>query len=455
MRDGYEKDKDFIKLSHPKVAGGTILTSMENSVQHAATQQKTPAPPVAGGFAMRVGHWVHEHKHTPESALGFTGYHFLRSAAASVPYGLSMAATWWGLEKATAASKTLAESASWAKNIGSGMQWFFSSTPIRLSAIIGTSFTLYRGTSKLGKWTREYLFNPADSEQTTIQKVQDYPSELWGKMKEIAPAEAASTPVAAVALGFIGSTFAHDAFAAIKKTGLRADYLQAASEGKGLARLAEVGWSNKFGFGRHWVTNIIGYSVFFEVGDRLFKDRQIKRGIWQGDHHTTTGKKSESDVGGATLWTEHAKEGRKYPESALEAKPDHQRFGFMTTEPSVARFVFRRVVPTAIGIGLYTGFKFRNAYQLLGDYPKGLDMAKNIPSQALKEGAATSLFFFVPWATEPWEKIYDKFFDSLQHKRDGKPVEGEQKATPDIQHNNEKLLDKLREKDRGAGVPVG
>ena len=158
-----------------------------------------PAAAPPSERAKSVGHWIHTHKNLPQSGwAGFTAYQVVRSAIASVPYGISMALTLAGLVKAEQFGKTMAEDKSagaFKKSFGTRLNQFATSPAVKVSALVATSFTLYRGTSKVVKWVTEYLFNPKDSEETTIAKVQDLPHETWRKIKEVAPAEVSSTPV--------------------------------------------------------------------------------------------------------------------------------------------------------------------------------------------------------------------------------------------------------------------
>lgn len=385
----------FIKLSSIGAPRGAILRRMEKSDQNLHTATSAPS-----SLALRLGHVVHEHKHLPEGAAGWGAYQFVRSAAAAVPYGISMATTWWGMNRLEGAAKT-----------GSVLKEFAASPAVRASAMIATSFTFYRTTSKTGKWLREYLFDPKDSEAQTIEKMRTLPSAAASKWGELFGPEVVSVPVAALALGFITSSFSHPAFAALKSTGLANDFAKARQAGNALSRLAEVGWGKDYGFASHWLTNTIGYSVFFEAADRIADG-------YRGAQAQKTG----------------------------EAPP--------ASEASLPRFLFRRVIPTAAGIGLYTGFKMRNAYQILGDFPRGLKVAADIPKYSWREGAATSLFCFIPMTAEPWEKVYDSLIGAAKSHAQGIPTPHSAPVSPEKAKKLDDLLTQVNAKEQGKAGSV-
>lgn len=409
--------------------------------RHGGTIEHDTPP---GATAQKVGHWIHQHKELPQkNLLGFTGYQFIRSAIAAVPYGASMALTLLGFTKAEMVGNKMASEAvegTLKHSAGKRMAQFASTPAIKTAGLVATSFTLYRGTSKLVKWITEYLFNPKDSEEKTVAKVRDLPHETWRKVKEIAPAEASSTPIAAVVLGFVCSFFSKGG-SQVKNKDTKQWELKGAIPNE--LDYTHANFKSKSGFGnkarlmRDVITHpkarfieqagifAIGYSLFFEMGDRLYKDMQIRRDIWPGDPHSTKALKATPDAYEEGIQKQQRLEdegGRKYDDSARSAKTTHLKYGRFTEEPSVTRFVFRRVAPTMLGIGAYTAFKFRHAYMVAGDfvYNTSKPLLRQAPKLALLEGAATSLFFLVPWVAEPWEKSYDKFFDNLEKKAQAK-----------------------------------
>lgn len=376
-----------------------------------------------GPIAKSVAHWIHQHPQAHKHGAGFVAYQFIRSAIASVPYGLSMAATLAGFTLMERKGGALAKDATSAfgKSFGRNMEAFAKFGPAKWSALIGTSFTFYRGTSKLGKWMTEYLFNPKDSEQRTAEKVDDLFPEAVRKIKEIAPAEVSSTPVAAVVLGFITQAFQKPSADTLKTTinGVERSFDWTRANFKtveGLGNKWQVMKSAIVHPNAKFVTqaaiNSFGYALFFEMGDRLFKDTQIRRGVWPGEHNSIKALKAAPDEFEQAVKDNNNPENqRKYADSALEPVKEKSHYSFFTSEPGVGRFVFRRLLPSAVGITAYTAVKMRWA-SMFGNnfaYESG-KLAPQFMSKAWGEGAATSLFFLIPLVSEPWEKMYDNFF---------------------------------------------
>ncbi len=395
----------------------------QEGVAHPIKPPQPPHAPVVhdpsdepGRIAKSVAHWIHKHPEAHKRGVGNVVYQYLRSAAASIPYGLSMAGVLAGLTGMQRFGAKLAEkegASALTKGIGRNLNGFASFQPARMSLLIGASFTLYRGTSKLGKWMTEYLFNPRDSERRTAEKVDDLPQEAWRKIKEIAPAESSSTPVSAIVLGFIVAAFNKPAeIAGSALDWSRKNFLETKGFGNKLALMGKV-LTPKTKFVQHAAINTFGYSLFFELGDRLFKDTQIRRGVWPGEHNSIKALKAapEEYEQGINQQTDAAN-APKYEDSAAEAVPEKQHYRFFTAEPSVGRFLFRRVLPTAAGITLYTGVKMRWGAMLGNnfDYGKEAITLKAFGKKAWGEGLATSLFFLIPIVSEPWEKAYDNFF---------------------------------------------
>ncbi|MCI5049672.1 MAG: hypothetical protein MRY32_05000 [Rickettsiales bacterium] len=430
-------------------------------------KEENASPPTHhSAFATNVGTWIHNHKTiTDKNPIGYLGYQYIRSCFAAAPYGVSMAGTWLGFQKLQEygakmdMNPKLSES---QRAFGRRMAQVTAYKPIRAAAMIGTSFSLYRGTSKLGKWVNESLFNPNDDKEKTISEVEHLPENLWHKVKEVAPAEFNATPVSAIVLGFITSAF-DPSWIHPEHIGDQKGMMDAIKQGKGWKYFETVALHPKSAFIEHCAINTLGYSLFFELGDRRFKDKQISRGLWGGDAHSIgSGSKSSPSL------LEQADE----PEPVVQAKGSkYQRsptaddkLSLLTSEPSVPRFFFRRVVPTAVGISLYTAFKFRGAPMILGPMVEGLKSVKDIPRAAWREGAATSLFFFIPAVTDKYVKWYDNFVTDLEEKVSGrrhdkpkdqpknigevKPVKLDAEHAEKVERNHEALLDRLNEKSQ-------
>lgn len=420
----------------------------------------------SGGIAKSVAHWVHQHPQAHKHGAGVFIYQFLRSAVAAIPYGFSMAgilAGFTGMERLGARLANKQAASTLTKGFGRNLHGFASFGPAKWAALIGTSFTFYRGTSKLGKWMTEYLFNPKDSEARTAEKVHDLPQEAWRKIKEIAPAEVSSTPVAAVVLGFIVQAFQKPAeIVGSKLDWTRSNFKATQGAGAKLKLLKDVILKPEAKFVKQAAINSFGYALFFEMGDRLFKDTQIRRGVWPGEHHSIKALKAAPDE-----YEQGIKDGNitsnapKYADSALEPVKEKNHYAFFTSEPGLGRFVFRRLLPTAAGITLYTGAKMRWAAMAGNDFQYAAGkMAPQFLKKAWGEGAATSLFFLIPIVSEPWEKMYDAFFAKkekvaqLKDQMREHPEIIAKQTTPHQAQKYEELLAKVNAKERGAANDV-
>lgn len=437
---------------------------------HKQVQKPDEVDPAAGGFARSVGSWIYHHKKfTDTNPFGYTAYQFTRSAFASIPYGVSMAATWLGFQKATEFGKGLEESKTAGaaiKQFGMRLRQFTEPGPVRLSAMVATSFTLYRATSKIGKWVNESLTDPDNTEAQTINKVHELPKAIWGKIGEVMPAEMSSTPISAIVLGFVLSNYKPAAI-----VGTRAGMKAALAEGKGLEYFNKVVWGPGTKFVEHSAIGAIGYSLFFELGDRRFKDKQLARGMWGGEPHSI-GSHNKSSPSLREEPFNNVTEAEERVNKKRETDPHvNDTLHVLTSEPSVPRFLFRRVLPTAIGITGYTAFKFRGAPMFLGHLAKDdanvnttLKGLSDIPLHSWREGAATSLFFMIPWVTDKYVKYYDNFVNNLEEmvsgrksgKGDDKQLIKPQPVPPEdaksIKQNQEALLAQLNEKEQGVGV---
>lgn len=454
-------------VEHDRAEG--VMKPPPPESQHEAQNQPGDEP---GKIAKSVAHWIHKHPEAHKSSLfGRTVYQFARSFVASIPYGLSMAAVLAGFTKMDQFGTHLETKGASAvtQRLGKGIGGFARFQPAKMAALIGASFTFYRGTSKLGKWMTEYLFNPKDTEARTAEKVSDLPEEAWRKVKEIAPAEYSSTPISAVVLGFIVSAFnppfdkdknllvkVKEGTQVVEKNiaWTRKNFLETAGSMNKLKLLGHSIIHPSAKFIPQALINVAGYSWFFELGDRLFKDVQIRRGVWPGEHHSIKALKAAPDE-----YEQGIKDGnqaanrQKYEDSAAEAVPDKNHYGFFTAEPSLGRFLFRRVLPTAVGITAYTAFKMRWA-TMVGNhfaYDKGITGGQFF-KKAWGEGAATSLFFLIPIVTEPWEKWYDNFFEKKEKIAQMKehPERYVRTLTPHQEGKYDELLQRVTEKEKSA-----
>lgn len=449
-------------------------------IARSITHQKNPTyetpgnpndPP--GPIAKSIAHWVHKHPEAHKHGVGLFVYQYLRSLAASVPYGIQMALTLAGLTKLERVGQGIAEKATNGpamQRFGRGLNAFAKFPAVRASALVGTAFTLYRGTSKLMKWMTEYVFNPKDTEQRTAEKIDDLPQEAIRKIKEIAPAEYASTPISAIVLGFVTSAFT---FIQPKPHEMKTMIggVERSLEWTAANFNSVSGWKNKLQL--MWKTLAdsktkfipqaaifsIGYALFFELGDRLFKDVQIRRGVWPGEHNSIKALKAPPEEYERGIKASHeAANQPKFEDGALQAAPDKHHYTFFNSEPNLGRFIFRRLLPTTVGITAYTAAKFRWASMLGNDfsYKAGESIIRKIPKLARTEGLATSLFFLIPIVAEPWERAYDNFWDKkekiarLKDDMKAHPEKYQVAATPHQQQKYEELRAQLNAKEKAA-----
>ncbi len=443
----------------------------------AATTQEVAAPGASAKPAtarqVAIGKWVHRHAHATDGIGGFLGYQIIRNSLAAIPYGVATAATWMGLEKlaerssakfvATQAEKGVAAEAALAqlqKTPTTMMR--FARSPIRDVAMIAAGFTLFRGTLKVVRYMKERLFNPNHTEEQTIQEVQNVGSNLKETLKEVAPAEVASTPVAAFALGF-GRRFWNPK-AYLEPLGKdAAKYSVTGLFGKGFAALQKADpqytrWQhikNVFSKpGGYWAEAAIiaaSFVPFFELGDRRYKDAQVARGVWLNDPASLVRKSDEQakmelaashDLINARDTPSHTPDAVQKSAESLKAT-GHLR---PTDAPTFTCFVMRRVVPTCLGIGAYVAGK-RLAYLGLGTMPEHYVANKwlsSLAKMAVVEGLATSLFWINASVVDKYEPWYDKTF------KDSKPVP---MSDPEIRRRYEELKERLdaKERDRNQG----
>lgn len=382
--------------------------------------------------------WIHAHKgSTNHNLFGYTLYQYLRSAVAAVPYGVSMAATWYGFQKAEDFFAHL-PSAAKAGSVAFHGKQFFASPLVRTGSMIATSFTLYRATSKIAKWLNEYLFNEQDSLEITQQKLDHLPEMLRAKAQEVYMPEMHSTFV---------SAFVLSALVAYGGRAGTSDHLT-----KSLAQtkqlLHEHGRFSTQGWGHFWkeaianpeakfveqaTANALGYSLFFELGDRRFKDKQISRGLWAG-RSSSLGSDSRSSP--SLLQLDATNNNTAHPNilsPVIGELPEGSRMNdslaILTSEPSFLRFFMRRFIPTLAGIGAYTAIKMRGGKLFFGDFVnteaarKEMDTFSGFMRNAWAEGAATSLFFVVPWVSDKYASVFDKVTDNLEAFVSGRSYE--------------------------------
>jgi hypothetical protein len=413
-------------------------------------EQPTLHEHIPSDRARKIGQWVHEHKDiTSNNLFGYTGYQYLRSAVAAVPYGFSMAGTWLAFDKLAGVAGRAEEAAKAAGRAGTAAKYskmYLTSPLMRTSAMIGTSFSLYRATSKIGKWVNEYLFDPKDSLETTIDKVEHLPEELKHKMSEVYLPEFHSTLISSMVLGGVVTAANH---ATVSLNNLGPDgkpvgeyFTQAVGETKKLLggnySFNQKGWSHfwkevianpKSNFVGQAALFSLAYSLFFDHGDRRFIAKQETRGLWQG-RFSVIGDGSRANpslLQPSFEDTPQFAQDSDDVESPLGELPEGSRMGdklsVLTSEPSALRWGLRRFLPTAVGITGYTALKFRAAPLFLGKFTEGLKNWSDVPLHAWREGAATSLFFMIPFVSDKYAPVFDKAVNTLEAKVSGRTYE--------------------------------
>ena len=383
------------------------------------------------------GKWLYKHRDATEGVGGFLGYQIVRNALAAVPYGIATAGVWLGMEKyaqhATLKANPGMQLGETPKIVPHSAQLMRS--PLRDVAMIAAGFTLFRGTLKVVRYMKERLFDPKHTEEQAIQEAQNFTTNLKDTFNEVSPAEIASTPAAAIALG-IGRRF-WDAPSYLgnnakthKVTGV---FLKGFDKEKRWERVKNV-FSRKGGYFAEAGIVATSFVPFFELGDRRYKDAQVARGIWLNDP-TSLMRKSDEQVkaelaqGQAYIGASNDNASNDNlntdPNSAIKnamarksAESLHATGHLRPTDsPSISCFAMRRVVPTFLGIGAYVAGK-RLAYLGMGTIPENYNANKkgfggflaNLGRIALIEGAATSLFWLNSSVIDKYEPWYDKTF---------------------------------------------
>lgn len=452
------------------------------------------APAGTAGEQTEKGNWFHRNRWFTKEPITYTGYQMFRSAMAAIPYGIGMATVHramghlriWGektgLSKETAASgiaaldekmaqssslkAQLAKDASKAAELTPKIEALaaemkaatlpgrkalmgrniarFAASPINQAFQIGASFTMFRFVGGLIKGQRDKVMNENNTAEQTNKESKNWLSNIGDMAKTNWTAESTGTPIAALTLGFASANY--------KPFANNAPKLNAGETFKqGFQRAVAHPEAKLLQNAAIWT---IAYSIFFEAAERIFKDMQLKRGKWMGNSNSLKNAPDDPNVGG------YAADGHTH-EFHQNEPPPKPKLDILTGDPSICRFVFRRVLPVAVGITGYAVAK-RSAYLKLGGPMEAIthDMAKpgsfsrNLQGwrgDALREGGATATFGVLWMATDAWGSWYDKFFANLQEKA------GEHQHPPQKQLNDHQarhmsaLQEKLNEKELGHG----
>lgn len=413
------------------------------------TSVSAEQPPLTG-----MAKWVHENRDATTKPVGHVGYQIIRNVLAGIPYGIATIAVWSGFERLTQHADKKIKAATdldkEAPKFFSGLSKFAKS-PIKDIAMIAAGFTLYRGTLKLVKFTKERLFNPENTEADTKREVENFGSNLAKDFVEIAPAEVNSTTYGAIALGLgrraVSAWPGYDARVnehpehVIKPAplGKHADAQQSVFKGRGFFN--PDAWSD---FGKKVFSSksmpfaeaaifIASFCAFFELSDRLYKDVQIRRGYHTKNHNSIQRVNPEKEA--IEQQKEQALGLDKDADYQIAKRGEGQNPTLYGGEPNTGRMLMTRVLSIALGIGAYTLTK-RAAYASMGHFTS----AKSFWGKAAIEGLATATFFVMTTSNDVIEGLYNKYVLKPQEK------------TPLQQQNHDELLARLNEKHRGNGV---
>jgi hypothetical protein len=352
-----------------------------------ATPESKPEPLASPGpMARDVGAWAHRHRDLFNSNIGwFTVKQVTASMLASFNMMVTAIPTAFGLDYLHSRAKVRV-----ADMEKAGLEPGFLTRnwskveiykPLRAMAFVATGFTMYRGTRKIFNKVYEKVFNPANTEEQTIGEIAQLPHSVGVAIRDVMPAEAQSTPFGAIALGGIRSLYS------------------APSDAAHVAGKAEATWGKalvhpKSKFAEQAIIDTLGYSAFFELSDRLYKDVQLRKEKWNGKPHSIASIKH----------------------SAMDDKAPAG-----DDDPSLKRLVFRRLIPTAMGITAYA--VTHRASKMLTGAPVAPTVS-DTSNQLFKkffhsfgaEWAAIGTFFIHSAIAEKYEKAYDGLLERLNDK---------------------------------------
>jgi len=498
-------------LTHPDMAPLPAANENEPPMPNLAVPAPAPATGIAG--------WLQRHRNFTKEPVSYTAYQFGRATIAVVPYGFGMAfghhlfglmsaigqkigLTKQGIDVFTNGEKVMqngvetlvkglpavdrmaAYHVPGMKGVIGRNMMRLGNSPLNAAVQIAIGFTLFRFTGGLIKNLRDRVMNEKNTDADTAYEVKRAPHTIMETARINWPAESTATPVAALVLGFMNAAFTPSAEGIAKKL-----------PGEKFEQAVGRVWSGKSKLLQNMAVWTLSYSLFFLLAESLFKDKQISRGLWKG--HPNSLKNGPDDIVGGpgavnfqtpeneTILYKSAEGGYEpvHPHVKDEkdevAKDSHQplRFPFFTGEPSMGRFIIRRVLPVAVGISAYAALKRvgyiaeipkikignwesemlsgpmkqmtvgeLNALHVEGNALKTVgNHGKEFFKNAVREGKATTMFGALWWATDAAGSFYDKFFHNLQKKENEVPLNDNQQA-----HHAE-LLGRLNEKYQNQG----
>lgn len=421
-------------------AHGAAPASHATAASAGSSHAEANTEPAAAKPMSRFGKFLYRHRAATQNPFIHVGYQIFRNVAAAVPYGIATAAVWEGFQRIARATAK-AEAGSMGNTVNR-----LARSPMRDITMIAAGFTLYRGTLKYVRYMKEHLFNPDYSPEQADYAARHVGSTALATLKEIAPAEVNSTPYGAIALGLgrryldgikdyqarlpadkiadtpLGGTGAQPRMLRFTKNGKFSPHLSSVDEffhkigGKSTKVWSEAG------------VFILSFLTFFEVSDRLYKDVQVRRGVWNGEHNSLARLTPEKNA---------IIEAQRTEDSPPRQHAGQHAETFGKADPNLLRLGFTRILPTILGIGAYT-FTKRASYLAMGHFT-GKD---TFWKRAVVEGAATSTFFVMTTAGDVFEGVWKKLFE---------PQAPAVKLTEHQQQKYEALLDRVNEKAHASG----
>lgn len=458
---------------------------------HAKTPD-APTPAPAPEKSPERGNWFHRNRWFTKEPVTYTAYQFFRSAMAAIPYGPAMAfghhlfgamsvkgqkagLTAEGIKTFASGGLPTLEAAAHASEAARNIYFKpgtaalmarnmmrVANSPLNAAVQIAMGFTLFRFTGGVIKNLRDRVMNEKNTPEETNRETRNTGKTIWQTAKNNWPAESTGTPIAALVLGYMSAVFTPPV-ALLQRN-------KAAHPGwSGYGAQVKEAWSHKSKLLQNGAVWTFSYSLFFLMAESLFKDVQLRRGLWKG-HPNSLKNGPDDTVGGPgapnyktpenDIAVKRSAEDGYAPSDRATDSEHKLRYPMLTGEPSPGRFIFRRVLPVAIGITAYAALK-RAGYLALGGTMKPVsvkqwdelksvgDHLKFWGENARREGGATAMFGALWMATDAWGTWYDKFVHHLQKK------ENEVELNPRQQQKHAELLDRVNAKELGASRAKG
>lgn len=436
------------------------MTDETAQIEPAGTVAPLAPEPPPSALDVALGDFVYRHRSVTTRPVGHVSYQIIRNLTAAVPYGIATAATWAGFEKL--AARTAHAATPFGKGVNA-----IARSPVRDIGMIAAGFTLYRGTLRFVRYTKERLFNPDNSREDTIREVQHFGANAVETVKEIVPAEINSTPYGAIALGIgrryldgielfknrapvdkiAGSTLARPELAQQRmlhftREGKFRPHFVGSEAGAAAGMTPFKEFLHKVGgkATRPWTeagVYILSFLSFFELSDRIYKDVQVRRGIWHGEQNSLVRVQPKA---AAELTQKEQESGLDRDVDYVKAKKIVHPEIYGTSDPNLLRLAFVRVLPTVLGIGAYT-FTKRASYAAMGHFSGKNSFAK----RATVEGLATATFFVATTAADTFEGLWKTLFEPKT-----KPTT----LTAEQQQHYADLLARVNAKDATQGRPL-